>query len=537
MAVSRSELPELEGKDAKDYKDFWIKDDKVNFYREIFNHTFNNLNLYDTNISFGLSQNGINNPVLISICDSFERLAGDDIVTIRFEGDVPAAKKMIDASIKAFDQIQNININKIKDYCRFYMEQQNWQQKINKHFERQQKINEHFEKNSTVDPDGKVRVKNLSELNRELNKGKPFLADGLAFALTHDHIPTDAEIAEMPKQGETPPLERRDINSKEHIMAYDQTDEWEAQRNVAVEAFNADLEREKELTPKEQAFMNAVHQRKVIADAVKAGTLSCLPGADGYADTSPAYNILTPDKYYHGATLLYLKEHQKQNGFPSGEYITYQQIEKAQKDNSDLYIRKDQKGVSLHVSEENEVTGDYEDKHIRLFNIAQVNKPWEIKKFAELKLEQDRQAKAEYLKTQYGENYKPPEPKPKKPGPEIVCNSTEPEKYLGQYLAAVSMGGKFKVSPEQAAEFSEKMIKTLYAPMEPRKNKQTGEIIPPPKNKQTGEIATNPFSLEKLSINASKECKEFMRDLGIAAQKQNQPDQKQEQTQSRGQAR
>ncbi|MDR2596734.1 MAG: hypothetical protein LBC76_05365 [Treponema sp.] len=322
----------------------------------------------------------------------------------------------------------------------------------------------------------------------------------------------NTQTVKMPNQGETTPLERRDINNKENIMS--------------------DAEEQRELSPKEQAFLNVVHQRKVVADAAKTGTLSCLPGKDGYADTTPSYNILNPDKFYHGSTLLYLKEHQKQNGFPTGEYITYQRIEEARKNNPDLFIRKDQKGVSLHISEKNDVTGDYEEKHIRLFNVAQLNKPWEIKKWAEHKLDEDRQARDEYLKSQFGMDYKPPEPKPKEPGPEIVCSSTEPEKYLGQYLAAVSMGGKFKASPEQAAEFSEKMLKTLYAPMEPRINEKTGETIPPPENRSSGEIATNPFSLEKLSINANKECKEFMRDLKMQAQKQNQPEREQEQTQT-----
>jgi len=63
-------------------------------------------------------------------------------------------------------------------------------------------INGYIDKNSTVNPDGSLRVKGFNELNKELNKGKPFIGDILEFALTHDRLPTDAEIAEMPKQGE-----------------------------------------------------------------------------------------------------------------------------------------------------------------------------------------------------------------------------------------------------------------------------------------------------------------------------------------------
>jgi len=296
----------------------------------------------------------------------------------------------------------------------------------------------------------------------------------------------------------------------------------------------------KELSPKEKAFrdavINATHQRKVVADAIKNGTLACLPGADGYADTTPAVNIMTPDKPYHGEYQLFLKAFQKQeqNGFPTAEYVTYHQIDKAREEGlDDLYIRKGQKGVTLLVSEQNEETKEWENKHIKLFNVAQTNNPKAIKEWAETKIEEQEKKDLEYNQTRYGSGYQPPEKKAKEPGPEIVCSSTEPEKYLGQYLAAISMGSKFKVSPEQAAEFSEKMVNALYAPMEPRRNKD-GEIIPPPINKTSGQPITDAFSLEKISRTANQECKDFMRDLRMQTQKQNQPERKQEQTQSVG---
>jgi hypothetical protein len=103
----------------------------------------------------------------------------------------------------------------------------------------------------------------------------------------------------------------------------------------------------KNLSPKEAAYMNTVHQRKVVADAIKAGTLACLPGSDGYADTAPAVNLVNKT-YYHGSNLLY----------------------------------------SLHVSEKFEGTNNWEKKHIRLFNAALLNKLWEMNKWAEQKQEQ-----------------------------------------------------------------------------------------------------------------------------------------------------
>jgi hypothetical protein len=56
-----------------------------------------------------------------------------------------------------------------------------------------------------------------------------------------------------------------------------------------------------------EAAGNAAFQRKVVADAIKAGTLSCLTEKDGYADTTPAVNIMNPDKSYHGEKQLFLK--------------------------------------------------------------------------------------------------------------------------------------------------------------------------------------------------------------------------------------
>jgi hypothetical protein len=349
-------------------------------------------------------------------------------------------------------------------------------------------------------------------------------------------------VNDNPIQGDTPSLERWNINSKENIMSdersYDSPDDYLANLKTTVPLGSSEQEEKEGLSPKEKAFrdavINASHQRKVVADAIKNGTLACLPGADGYADTTPAVNIMTPDKPYHGEYQLFLKAIQKQpqNGFPTAEYVTYHQIDKAREAGLDVYVRQGQKGASLIIGEKNEETGEWKDKKVNLFNIAQLNNPKAIKEWAEKKIAEQAQKDLAYNQTRYGSGYKPPESKPKEPGPEIVCSSTEPEKYLGQYLAAVSMGSKFKVSPEQAAEFSEKMVSALYVPMEPRRNEQTGEIKKPPMNKQTGEPITDCFSLEKISRTANQECKEFMRDIRIAAQKQDQPEQQQQQTQA-----
>ena len=295
--------------------------------------------------------------------------------------------------------------------------------------------------------------------------------------------------------------------------------------------FPNDVEKEK-LSPEEIAFQNAVYVRKVITDALMdpavvndknlsledktktlgQGNLSCLPGPDGLADTKPAVNLVN-GTYYHGANMLYLKEHQKQNGYPSAEYLTFDQVSKAREEDKSIAIRAGEKGVSVNFSEFNDETNKWENKTVRLFNVAQTTKPQELKDWAEQKQVEKAEERIAYLQSQYGTSYQPPEAKQKGPGPEIACTSTEPEKYLGQYLAAVSMGGTFKASPEQAKEFAEKLHNSVYQKME------NGH--------------TNPFKLSKISNEASKECKEVIKEMKMESKKLNQ-EQKLEQQQTRG---
>ena len=261
----------------------------------------------------------------------------------------------------------------------------------------------------------------------------------------------------------------------------------------------------------EAAFRNALHQREIISGALKVGTLSCLPGPDGFADTMPAVNI-TNGNYYHGANMLYLKEHQKQHGFPTAEYIPSTQIEKAALDNPGIAIKDGEKGVTIHFSEQNNETQEWVKKSSVLINVNQTTDPQGLKNW----IAEQQQKVVDKITAQFSESYKPSEPKQRVPGPEISCTSTDPEKYLGQYLAAVSMGGKFKVSPEQAKEFTQKMDASLTEKME--------------------NGYPNPFKLSKISNEASKNCKEFMKELGAETRK-NEREQQQEQQQSRGMKR
>jgi hypothetical protein len=258
-------------------------------------------------------------------------------------------------------------------------------------------------------------------------------------------------------------------------------------------------------SPADKAFWTVLHQRKVVTEALKEGTLACLPGADGYADTGPAVNLANGTRY-HGANLLQLKEFQKQNKFPTAEFVTQDAVRK-----SGIPIRKGEHGIDISFSSKNTETGEWDHTTVKLFNVAQSVAPSGLKKWAAEHMEEHRQEREAYNRSQYGGNYQPPERTAKKdPGPEITCSSTEPEKYLGQYLAAVSMGGTFKATSKQAEEFGRKFEGALYEKME--------------------NGYSDPFKLTKLCNAASRECKECIKDL----RKEQKLELQQGQTQSRG---
>ena len=61
----------------------------------------------------------------------------------------------------------------------------------------------------------------------------------------------------------------------------------------------------------EESFL---HLQKTILSALKNGSLSCLPGADGFADTAPVLDFV--DKLtFTGSALLYFKLQHRENGF------------------------------------------------------------------------------------------------------------------------------------------------------------------------------------------------------------------------------
>jgi hypothetical protein len=226
------------------------------------------------------------------------------------------------------------------------------------------------------------------------------------------------------------------------------------------------------------AIISAKHDRKQFIAALDNGTLACLPGKNGLADTQPARNAVNRTAY-RGSSQLLLKIFQKQNGFPTAEYCTFDQVEKAANFTGQrTHITKGSKGITLSF----QING--EQKSVRLFNIAQVNNPEAVHAYAE-HLSQNREA---YLKEKHGDRYRPSE-KPTN-GPAIACSSSDPKVYLGQYLTAVSLARPFRASSQQAAEFAQKTKDFIF------ERNEAGHI--------------NPFNLNRLGSKASSYCKEMI---------------------------
>jgi hypothetical protein len=208
-------------------------------------------------------------------------------------------------------------------------------------------------------------------------------------------------------------------------------------------------------------------------------------------------NLLS-GKIYHGENLLYLKEHTRQNGFPTPEYITKDAMTWA-----GVLSKDGEKPVSISWSEKGE-DGQWASKSVELFNIHQSENPGKVREYAQ----KEQQKQEENARAYFGDKYKPPAEKVK--GPDVTCTSSKPAEYIGQYLAAVSMGSAFKATEKQSSEFRQNYDAAVF------KRGENGK--------------TNPFALGKLCNEASEVCKSVVKEK----RQEQQNAQKQEQTQSRG---
>jgi hypothetical protein len=219
------------------------------------------------------------------------------------------------------------------------------------------------------------------------------------------------------------------------------------------------------------------------AQTLASGNLACLPNEKGYADTQPAVNMIN-NTTYHGVTLLYLKEIQRQRGFPTAEFVSREQIEKAgEAQGKQVYIGRGERGITIPYKEQDKTTGEWAPKNQTLYNIAQISNPEAVRAYAG-KVQQEKARSAQAWAEQNGKTLRGPWHEN-----EVTCTSSEPKEFLGQYITAVSFGARFKVSRVQAAEFAEKTEKMLFEPS------RTGK--------------PNPTNILKLSNEAGGYAKEY----------------------------
>ena len=251
------------------------------------------------------------------------------------------------------------------------------------------------------------------------------------------------------------------------------------------------------------SISNAKANRKNFMDALEAGSLACLPGADGKTDVSDVKNVVNGTKY-KGITTLLLKNFSKINGYPTNEYMTVQQLDKVNMEknipwNDRLRIKKGEHGINIDFSvpkrdeKGNEIkdpeTGKTVNEKItaKLFNIAQVENPEKLVVWAK----EQAQARYEYAKEKAGDKWH--EKNPDKVREVVNATSSDPAQYLAEYFDAMEKGKDFAVSKEIAEEFKAKTKEFVW-------ERKEGEERKP---------HVNPYRLNMIGYEANKKLHEM----------------------------
>lgn len=239
----------------------------------------------------------------------------------------------------------------------------------------------------------------------------------------------------------------------------------------------------------ELAIFNAKYDRKIFMESLKNGTLPCLPGKDGFANTEPARNPISGTTY-HGISAILLKDRQLKNNYPTAEYVTLPALDKINEKlnlgfKDKIHVKKGEKGFFINFKDNKTNTV----KSFCLFNVAQISDPQKIRDYVTVE-KYERRENVKKSMAEAGKEFVPYSEAAKKEPAVIKCSSSEPEAYLGQYLAAISSGARFKVSQDQAESFKKNTEQFIF--------------------QQSQKGAINPFNLNILSAQANKYCKTFL---------------------------
>jgi hypothetical protein len=175
----------------------------------------------------------------------------------------------------------------------------------------------------------------------------------------------------------------------------------------------------------------AVQNSEKIMDALAKGSAPFLPGPGGF--TPEAVRNAETGKVYHGVNQVLLQMHLKENGYKDTLVCTFDQANTAR-----TGIKQGAKSIPLTVY--NAETKESRVHHF--FPVSETNNPAAFKTPDRTRENQPRV-------------------------PFIVCDTSDPAKYLGQYLTAVQLGTTFKAPLETQKAFIENMQKDVQAAKNP----------------------------------------------------------------------
>jgi hypothetical protein len=265
-----------------------------------------------------------------------------------------------------------------------------------------------------------------------------------------------------------------------------------AKTTVIDEAF---VEKLGNISQDEMLYDFAKGQVRTFVDALKEGKLPFQPREgtkdNSYCDTYAARNVIW-DKNYHGINQLLLKVHQRENGYKTGDYLTKEMAEEAYKFfGQNRGVSMD--GVELLKKDAVPVVILTPDKGIprfqKLYNIDSFGDSQAIWQYGVHKRKQEQENIKKKLEAE-GKTYYPPKQKTHDNGV-VVCKSTDPVKFIGQWEAACATGKGFKVTPEQNEAFVSACNEFISKPLE-------------------GGVQNSSYNLIKLMDASSKYCKEFI---------------------------
>ena len=113
----------------------------------------------------------------------------------------------------------------------------------------------------------------------------------------------------------------------------------------------------------------AIYASKLLK-SISEGTSPFLPGEDGILKTNGVYNMRT-NSLHHGISQIMLKERQAELGSPTGAFVSFEMVEKAQKAGFDCHVIKGEHGFDIVVQNPD----DLKEETIKWFNESQIQNP------------------------------------------------------------------------------------------------------------------------------------------------------------------